>query len=83
MLTACNLAAQPWRLGCRSLTGVMNSRCAAASGGPTTATPPPDAARGATADLCDVFITDPVDAVRESDVAIVEPIFRYLADNMD
>lgn len=82
MLTACNLTAQPLRLGCRSFRGVMSTRCAAASGGPTTATPPPDAARSATADLCDIFITDPVDSVRSSDVSIVEPIFRDYGGNI-
>ncbi|KAK9818251.1 hypothetical protein WJX72_009589 [[Myrmecia] bisecta] len=44
--------------------------------GPTTATPPADAARGATADLCDVFLPDPVDVVTEQKVQIVAPIFR-------
>lgn len=76
MLTARTLAAHPWRLNRRTLTVIMSSRCAAAVGGPTTATPPPDAARGATADLCDIFITDPVDAIRERGVSIVDPIFR-------
>jgi hypothetical protein len=47
------------------------------SSGPTTATPPPDAARGATADLCDMFITDPVDTITEREVQIMEPVFRY------
>ena len=46
------------------------------SAGPTTATPPPDAARGATADLCDMFITDSVDTITERDVQIMEPLFR-------
>ena len=49
----------------------------AMSSGPTTATPPPDASRGATADLCDVFLPEPVDKVTQSKVQIVEPIFRY------
>eukprot|EP00208_Stichococcus_sp_RCC1054_P003866 CAMPEP_0206142752 /NCGR_PEP_ID=MMETSP1473-20131121/18094_1 /ASSEMBLY_ACC=CAM_ASM_001109 /TAXON_ID=1461547 /ORGANISM="Stichococcus sp, Strain RCC1054" /LENGTH=74 /DNA_ID=CAMNT_0053537871 /DNA_START=274 /DNA_END=495 /DNA_ORIENTATION=+ len=55
---------------------------AASAGGPTTATPPPDAARGATADLCDVFITDPVDTVKQHPVSIVEPIFRDFGGNL-
>jgi hypothetical protein len=38
--------------------------------------PPPDAARGATADLCDVFLPDPVDVVGVPKVAIVAPIFK-------
>ena len=43
-----------------------------------TSTPPPDAARGATADLCDVFLPDPVDLVSKRDVQIMEPIFQYV-----
>ena len=46
------------------------------SSGPTTATPPADASRGATADLCDVFLPDPVDVITESKVSIVAPLFR-------
>ena len=48
------------------------------SSGPKTATPPPNAARGATADLCDIYITDPVDVVSQRNVQIMEPIFRSL-----
>ena len=48
------------------------------SSGPKTATPPPNAARGATADLCDIYITDPVDVVSQRNVQIMEPIFRFL-----
>lgn len=39
-------------------------------------TPPPDAARGATADLCDTFIKDPVDIVNQGGVQIMNPVFR-------
>lgn len=39
-------------------------------------TPPPDAARGATADLCDTFITNPVDIVNSGNVQIMQPVFR-------
>ncbi|GAB4822526.1 hypothetical protein N2152v2_009572 [Parachlorella kessleri] len=46
------------------------------SSAPKTATPPPDTSRGATADLCDVFVPEPVDKVSERQVSIVEPIFR-------
>lgn len=46
------------------------------SSGPTTATPPPDTARGATADLCDVFVPEAVDVVATRKVQIVEPVFR-------
>lgn len=52
------------------------------SSGPTTATPPPDASRGATADLCDVFLPEPVDQVSQSKVQIVEPIFRDFGGNL-
>ena len=40
--------------------------------------PPPDASRGATADLCDVHLPDPVDIVSQRKVQIVDPIFRYM-----
>ena len=42
----------------------------------STQTPPPDAARGATADLCDTFIKDPVDIVNQGRVQIMNPVFR-------
>lgn len=47
-----------------------------ASTGPMTATPPPDTARGATADLCDVHVLESVDVIAEQKVAICQPIFR-------
>lgn len=47
----------------------------------STQTPPPDAARGATADLCDTFITDPVDVVNERNVQIMDPVFRNYGGN--
>ena len=47
-----------------------------AMSGPKTATPPPDAARGATADLCDVFLPDPVDVTSQRKVQIMDPIFQ-------
>eukprot|EP00877_Chromochloris_zofingiensis_P004459 jgi/Chrzof1/14013/Cz08g21040.t1 len=43
---------------------------------PKTATPPADTSRGATADLCDVHITNSVDVVSSGKVSIMEPIFR-------
>ena len=46
------------------------------SSGPKTATPPPNAARGATADLCDIYVTDPVDIVSQRNVQIMDPIFK-------
>ena len=47
-----------------------------------TQTPPPDAARGATADLCDTFITDPVDIVNQGQVQIMDPVFRDFGGNL-
>jgi hypothetical protein len=52
------------------------SSAAAAGSGPTTATPPANTARGATADLADVFIPEPVDEVVQRKVNIMEPIFK-------
>lgn len=49
---------------------------AASSAQMSSQTPPPDAARGATADLCDTFIKDPVDIVNQANVQILEPVFR-------
>jgi hypothetical protein len=43
---------------------------------PSTATPPANTARGATADLCDVFVPEPVDKVTQCPVQIADPIFR-------
>ena len=43
---------------------------------PTTTTPPPNAARGATADLCDIYITEPVDKITSGGVQIAQPIFK-------
>lgn len=54
----------------------MSAAAAAGSGGPTTATPPANTARGATADLADVFIPEPVDEVSQRKVNIMEPIFQ-------
>lgn len=48
----------------------------ASSSAPTTQTPPANASRGATADLCDVFVPESVDVIAQRKVAIVEPIFR-------
>jgi hypothetical protein len=52
------------------------SAAAAGSSGPTTATPPANTARGATADLADVFIPEAVDEVAQRKVNIMEPIFQ-------
>lgn len=69
------------RLGAaeRACAASLQSQCsysAGAGAGPTTATPPADTARGATADLADVFIPEPVDQVTMRKVNIVDPIFR-------
>lgn len=64
----------PSALKCASSSSVLC--CRALSSGPTTATPPPDTARGATADLADVFIPEPVDQVAQRSVQIMEPIFK-------
>jgi RraA family protein len=53
-----------------------------ATAGPTTATPPPNTSRGATADLCDKFIKEPVDIVTQRNVQIVDPIFRDFGGNI-
>jgi len=54
----------------------ISMSAAAAGSGPTTATPPANTARGATADLADVFIPEPVDEVSQRKVNIMEPIFQ-------
>lgn len=52
--------------------GAGSARCAASN-----PNPPPDAARGATADLTDVFCPDPVDTVSAGPVQIMEAgLFR-------
>lgn len=55
------------------------SAAAAAGSGPTTATPPANTARGATADLADVFIPEPVDEVAQRKVNIMDPIFQCVS----
>lgn len=52
------------------------------SDGPKTTVPPPDAARGATADLCDVHYPDSVDIVVQPTVQIMQPIFRDLGGRL-
>lgn len=65
------------------LTGSLSKQFAAFSSGPKTATPPPDTARGATADLCDVHVPEPVDIVTQQKVGIVEPgLFQDLGGNI-
>eukprot|EP00892_Ulva_mutabilis_P004737 jgi/Ulvmu1/2635/UM014_0087.1 len=48
------------------------------SAAPKTSVPPPDMARGATADLCDVHYPDPVDVVVEPKLQIMQPGFKDL-----
>ncbi|CAD7703074.1 unnamed protein product [Ostreobium quekettii] len=55
--------------------------CPLSTGGPSTSVPPPDTSRAGTADLCDVFMPEPVDQVCERKVAIVQPIFRDFGGN--
>jgi hypothetical protein len=64
------------------LAGALQHSCAgmASSSAPKTQTPPPDTARGATADLADVYITDAVDVVSQRKVQIMEPMFRWAAN---
>lgn len=62
------------------LRAIHSSAMSAAAEGPKTAPPPPDTARGATADLADVFIPEPVDQVSQCKVQIMEPIFQLSAN---
>ena len=73
------LAARTTASACRFEVAAANQPVRQMSSGPTTATPPADASRGATADLCDVFLPDPVDVITESKVSIVAPLFRSVA----
>ncbi|WIA17717.1 hypothetical protein OEZ85_009234 [Tetradesmus obliquus] len=66
----------------RATPSLLRAFAAAAADGPKTATPPPDTARGATADLADVFIPEPVDQVSLGKVQIMEPIFQDLGGKM-
>lgn len=60
-----------------SFTPTSLLRCMASSAPKTNQFPPPDAARGATADLCDVHYPDPVDVVVAAPkVQIAQPVFR-------
>lgn len=43
--------------------------------------PPPDAARSATADLCDKYVPEPVDIISQRHVQIANPIFRDFGGN--
>ena len=68
------LLPQPTLAAALSASAPAAARCA--SGGPSNPYPPPDPSRGATADLCDVHVPDPVDATVQRDVQIAEPVFR-------
>lgn len=58
---------------------LLAQRAMSSAGGPVTATPPANTARGATADLADVFIPESVDEVAVRKVNIMEPIFQCVA----
>ncbi|KAF6252071.1 Demethylmenaquinone methyltransferase-domain-containing protein [Scenedesmus sp. NREL 46B-D3] len=66
----------------RAAPSLLRAFAAAAAEGPKTATPPPDASRGATADLADVFIPEPVDQVSMRKVQIMEPVFQDLGGKL-
>ena len=51
---------------------------ATSGGGDPTWTPPPDASRGATADLCDVHHPESVDVTSHRKIQIMEPVFRWV-----
>ena len=73
-------AARTAASACRVEMAAANQAARSFASGPSTATPPADASRGATADLCDVFLPDPVDVITESKVSIVAPLFRFGID---
>ena len=81
-LSASVAAAPLWstcQMGSTSATAVGAAAAGAAEAGKTNPNPPPDASRGATADLCDVHYPDPVDVLpdpRTQKVQIAEPLFR-------
>ena len=60
--------------GLRQLPGYL--RCISDQTPSSNMYPPANAARGATADLCDVYYTDPVDKVVVPGIQIADPIFR-------
>jgi regulator of ribonuclease activity A len=65
------LSSPSFSLFSSSINGVsISSSTQDPSSSPRTSTPPADTARGATADLCDVHVTDPVDVVAQCDVQI-------------
>ena len=73
-----SVAAAPLWSKCQM--GTSSAAAAATTAvGKTNPNPPPDASRGATADLCDVHYTEPVDVLpdpRTQKVQIAEPVFR-------
>lgn len=74
-----SVAAAPLWSKCQMGTTSSTAAATAAAVGKTNPNPPPDASRGATADLCDVHYTEPVDVLpdpRKQKVQIAEPIFR-------
>lgn len=81
-LSASVAAAPLWstcQMGTSSTAAPVAAAAATNVGGRTNPNPPPDASRGATADLCDVHYPDPVDVLpdpRSQKVQIAEPVFR-------
>ena len=72
-----SVAAAPLWSKCQM--GTSSAVATAAAVGKSEPNPPPDAARGATADLCDVHYTEPVDVLpdpRTQRVQIAAPVFR-------
>ena len=76
----------PYALSASVAAAPLWSKCqmrststAVAAAGRTDPTPPPDAARGATADLCDAHCAEPVDVLpdpRTQKVQSAEPVCR-------
>lgn len=78
-LSASVAAAPLWSKCQMGTTSTQTAAAAATNAGKTNPNPPPDASRGATADLCDVHYPDPVDVLpdpRSQKVQIAEPVFR-------
>ncbi len=68
-----NLTHQTWSPSNRS---TLPGKLPYSTGPASNMYPPPDASRGATADLCDVHVPDAVDIITQRKVQIVEPMFR-------
>ena len=74
----CQMGSSP-AVAASAATAAATAAATTVAVGKTTPNPPPDASRGATADLCDVHYPDPVDVLpdpRTQKVQIAEPVFR-------